>query len=307
MQQVLQTIQSGFDDNFGNIDFPMILTDEEIYEVKYRSAKAAIEKANYRRKVNDIKNISALSINNEWEVDHVIEYFRVDIASDIEFANRMKHGEIRAKEWAIKLKEIEKKKKEEIESHWTAEQMYRLMKLTAAREDKELIYDESNALAIEALCYFCSDDVRFETKLGYSRQKGIILMGGYGTGKTYLPTLLKDNDRNPIQINSMIKIEHEVRNKGSFDLKLSDKHITYLDDVGTESENQKHFGNEINWFQEWIELMYSEQMPFNRLIISTNLNIDGLEQKYTGRVRSRLAEKMNVIILDGSDRRKNNL
>ena len=46
-----------------------------------------------------------------------------------------------------------------------------------------------------------------------------------------------------------------------------------------------------------------KDLPFNKLIISTNNSFDELESKYGFRVRSRLKDMFNIIDVDGKDLR----
>jgi len=299
----LETIQSRFDlAAFDKIEFPMIITDYEKDQAIYHAAFLELDKMKFRG-----LSVSGFSLASDVEVMKVVEYYKIDIEKVVDYANRMKTIEVEQNKQIQKEIEDEAKRDAERKDFWSAGEIYRLMYKNAAEATKSglgLIYDDENAGAIESICYFLSNDPKFETKMGFDKTKGIILMGSYGTGKSFIPRMAKDNGLNPIDIYSLVKIEHDVRNSGTFSLNLSERRIINLDDVGAEKEVQTHYGNKINWFQEWIELMYSENRPFNRLILSTNLDSNEIEQRYGGRVRSRLTEKMNIILLNGKDRRK---
>ena len=100
---------------------------------------------------------------------------------------------------------------------------------------------------------------------------------------------------------SMLEICDEVRIRGDYELPFFNK--LYLDDVGSEEPNVKHFGTNINWFKDFLETYYLRSQHYNKLIISTNNNHAELEQKYGFRVRSRIRDMFNVISVDGKDMR----
>lgn len=304
MEKISEIIQNNYDPGLLGSEYAMILSDDEIKMVRYRTVRRAIDEINYRRKRNAMQYLSSVKLNTEEGICNAIDYLKIDISSELDFANRMKHGELERREWDKQKLIIERERKRKNDEYWTAERMYWYMSQRALELGKPLVYDESNGHAIEALCYYFADDERFETKCGYSLHKGIILMGSYGTGKSFLPSLLQNNGRKPIDMHSMIAIEKIIKNEGDYNATLQKGRITYIDDVGTEKKIQKHYGNDINWFQQWIELMYVEGKDFSGLIFSTNADADEIEERYTGRVRSRLAEKMNIITLMGKDRRR---
>ena len=49
---------------------------------------------------------------------------------------------------------------------------------------------------------------------------------------------------------------------------------------------------------------YDNNLPFKFTHITTNKSVDEIEQMYGTRVRSRMKEMFNMIVLDGKDRRK---
>ena len=88
------------------------------------------------------------------------------------------------------------------------------------------------------------------------------------------------------------------------DISIDYSKVIYLDDVGTEESTLNVYGTKITWFKDFIENYSLDKLKPNKLIISTNCNFDEIEEKYTGRVRSRMAEMFNFIKVTGTDRRK---
>lgn len=169
---------------------------------------------------------------------------------------------------------------------------------------KRLVYNDENSFYIKALCYFMSENPKFEDELNLSFKRGMMIRGDYGVGKTHAVKCISDNPLHPIRMYSMIKISKEVDRNGEFIIKSGKDSVIYLDDVGTEEAVVNHYGTKINWFKDFIETYYANYNTYNKLIITTNCSFDELENRYGGRVRSRLAEMFNVIDVKGNDFRK---
>jgi ATP-dependent 26S proteasome regulatory subunit len=186
-----------------------------------------------------------------------------------------------------------------------AQYFFNLMKENCLKYfNKPLQMDNDNKKLIETICYFLSRDERLESELNLDKNKGLMIRGVSGLGKTFLFELVKENDANPVKMISMIDISEAVREEGNFSIERKNERIIYLDDVGTEEATINHFGTKVNWFKEFIEKIYTLKSSFKNLVISTNLNAIELEQNYGSRVRSRMREMFNVIDVSGDDRRK---
>lgn len=189
------------------------------------------------------------------------------------------------------------------EAH-TARYFYSLMGWTSKEVyGKELLFNDQTKLLITAICFFLSKDIRFETELGYSLRKGILIRGISGLGKTFVVKCVTKNKFQPIGIISMLEIEKSIKSDGEYNLTYNPKGIIYLDDVGTEEAVVNHYGTKINFFKNYIELFYLENKDYNKLIISTNNTFDEIEDKYGFRVRSRIKDMFNIIDIDGKDLR----
>lgn len=222
-------------------------------------------------------------------------------------ANTNKHQNIWHEQQRIREKNDEIKKQQELLDRCTAKFMFRLMKWTSENKlGRKLIVNDYNKKLITALCYFVSRDLKFETELGYSFRKGLLIRGIAGLGKTHLVRCLEENELNPILVLSMIEINDEIKMYGEFEIVYGKNKIVYLDDVGTEEAVVNHYGTKISFFKNYIELMYlkNQNKTFNHLIISTNNSFSEIEDKYGFRVRSRMREMFNIIDLQGEDMRK---
>lgn len=213
--------------------------------------------------------------------------------------------------WQATQRENERKyyiqKKKELTDFWTAEQMFKYMGIVSEKNyGKKLIVNQFNKTLISAICFFITRDERFETELGFSFKKGLLIRGVSGIGKTYLVKCIENNELNPILILSMIDIADEIKSEGEYNVKNNGRKIIYMDDVGTEESTINHYGTKINFFKNFIEQTYLKNIDagFNWLIISTNNSFNEIEEKYGFRVRSRMKEMFNVIDVSGKDMRK---
>ena len=165
---------------------------------------------------------------------------------------------------------------------------------------------------------------QFLLDLGCNPNKGILLMGKVGVGKTHTmreiskfnktgfgsenqPTMyledlpVKKDDISGIGISTL------ASKKGDKVISFLREHDLYLDDMGSEKEYVNHFGNSFNPITEIIMMRYylKDQV---KTWATTNLNEDALTKRYGERVISRLREMMDfIVIVDGIDLRKENL
>jgi len=266
----------------------MILTEEEKeHAVEYYILEEKRKKENvFGRKVR------------EYDAS-LIEYDRDEL---IQEANERKHHRIEMERIRQEAEEQRIKAKNDFNDYWSYQRMYNLLLWESNNMGFEFEYCDDNKIAVQALCFLLSDSERFETDLGFDPKKGIILRGKYGVGKTHMVRCLSKNDRNPIHMMSMIEVKEKVANDGHHYMG-SPKSFIYLDDVGSEDLPLMHYGTKINWFKDFIEKRYFMNEGFNKIILSTNLSIKELTEKYGERVTDRIAEMFNIIDVKGTSRR----
>lgn len=204
-----------------------------------------------------------------------------------------------------KEREEEAQKKIELQQRWTAEYFYKYMAWNSEKiYGKPFIEHEYNRHLIVSICYFLSNDPRFETDLKYSFQKGLYIRGISGLGKTFLLKCVAKNKLNPIRILSTLEVTDVIKSEGKYDLDMGENKILYIDDVGTEETMVNYFGTKIYFFKNYIERYYLNYTNYSRLILSTNNSFEEIESLYGFRVRSRLSgDMMNVINIKGYDMR----
>ena len=225
----------------------------------------------------------------------------------LSIANSNKHQDLWHAEQRLNESRMAVAEAERLKAEWSAATIFRLMKWTSRNKfKKELVVFDHQKHLIKAICYFLSRDPKFETELGYSFDKGLLVRGPTGVGKTHLIRCAEENLLNPILLLSMIEITEEIYREGSCKIELSGRKVIYIDDVGTEEPTVNVFGTKISWFKNFIESRYLRGL-MNNLIISTNLNFKEMELSYGLRVRSRVGEMFNIIDVSGLDIRANGM
>jgi DNA replication protein DnaC len=175
------------------------------------------------------------------------------------------------------------------------------------------LYDDDHEIITKLLSYFLNDE-ELSKKYNISLNKGIMLIGPVGCGKTSLMSifrLLNDPEERFILKScrdvtfEFIKDGYETIFKYSKQSFKYDNPKTYcFDDLGTEN-SLKYYGNECNVMAEILlsryDLFINRQMKTH---LTTNLNSEEIEEIYGVRVRSRLREQFNLIAFDKSAKDK---
>lgn len=177
------------------------------------------------------------------------------------------------------------------------------------------IYEEDHYLIFKLLVYIIGDAYHTE-RLGISLDRGILLSGPIGCGKTALLTLLRSLQpkENRFIVKSCREVTFEFIQAGySVILNYSknsfvnfEPKVYLFDDLGAEN-NLKYYGNDCNVMAEILlsryDLFISQKMITH---ITTNLNSEEIHEMYGPRVRSRMREMFNLFSFDNTtkDRRK---
>lgn len=229
---------------------------------------------------------------------------RIDKPEVLKLANTAKLQDQWQQQQRYNRRMDEEKKQKELQEFWTYNRIFKLMEWNSENLFGEPFKQtEFNLQTIKALCFFVSRNDRFMSDLGYSPQKGLLIRGPSGTGKTHLVRCIENNGINPILTQSIMDITEQIKGCGEFKFTLNGQRIIYLDDVGTEEPVVNYYGTKISWFKNFIESTYLKTKVFNHLIISTNLNFQGISDCYGHRVASRMREMFNVVDLTGKDYR----
>ena len=164
--------------------------------------------------------------------------------------------------------------------------------------DEFSLRKEDYTLIRKMLCYAIRDEEACQ-KYEIDFNKGILLLGPVGSGKTSLMTLIRDffpTSYRPI-LKSTRQVSYEFIKEGYeiIDQYGKSEKVFCFDDLGVES-SLKHYGNECNTMGEILLSRYDQFIQFGTIThVTTNLNSVELEKMYGVRVRSRLREMFNLI------------
>ena len=171
------------------------------------------------------------------------------------------------------------------------------------------ILETDYQIVYKLIAYFLKDEPTC-FQYGINLNKGILLTGPIGCGKTSLMNLMKYLTATehkffvkPCRDISFEFIQdgYQIIHKYSIGKLYQSEPRTYcFDDLGTEN-NLKYFGNECNVMAEILlsryDLFISKKLQTH---ITTNLSATEIEKHYGNRVRSRLREMVNLIAYDKS-------
>ena len=162
------------------------------------------------------------------------------------------------------------------------------------------IYEEDEVVLYKLCIYFIRD---FEAckKLDIDPNKGILLSGPVGCGKTSLMKLLRHivPHQKSYEVIPARNITFAFNNIGYKTIEEYGNSSFYcFDDLGVETTG-RHFGKDCNVMGEILLSRYD--LFLQRKIIThatTNLNAQELEERYGNRVRSRMRQLFNLIAFD---------
>ena len=171
------------------------------------------------------------------------------------------------------------------------------------------ILETDYPIVYKLIAYFLKDEPTC-FQYGINLNKGILLTGPIGCGKTSLMNLMKYLTATehkffvkPCRDISFEFIQdgYQIIHKYSIGKLYQSEPRTYcFDDLGTEN-NLKYFGNECNVMAEILlsryDLFISKKLQTH---ITTNLSATEIEKHYGNRVRSRLREMVNLIAFEKS-------
>lgn len=175
------------------------------------------------------------------------------------------------------------------------------------------IMESDHPVIYRLIAYFLKDE---QTAFRYNLNlnKGVMLAGPVGCGKTSLLNIMKYltptehkffvkpcRDISFEFIQDGYQIIHKY-SKGK--LYESEPKIICFDDLGTEN-NLKYYGNECNVMAEILlsryDIFITKRIPTH---ITTNLSTSEIETHYGKRVRSRMRELFNLIAYDNNTKDK---
>lgn len=171
-------------------------------------------------------------------------------------------------------------------------------KFRISPEDREILFKLCN--------YYIKDHLNCD-KLGLDLNKGILLTGPVGCGKTSLMKLLRylTPHSKPYQVIPSRNITFAFNNIGYKIIEdYGDTKFYCFDDLGVEP-NGRYFGQDCNVMGEILLSRYELFANHNiRTHATTNLNAQEIEERYGNRVRSRMRQLFNLIAFDKNSQDK---
>jgi DNA replication protein DnaC len=180
------------------------------------------------------------------------------------------------------------------------------------------IYKEDEPLIFKLCCYYIQDHYSC-AQMGIDTNKGILLTGPVGCGKTSLMKLLVHlaPHKTSYEIIPTRNIVFSFNASGFETLEQYNQSKNYcFDDLGVEPTGS-HYGKDLNVLGEILLSRYdlftktsqglSQRLSQNiKTHITTNLNAQEIEKRYGNRVRSRLRAMFNLISFNQNsiDKRK---
>lgn len=173
--------------------------------------------------------------------------------------------------------------------------------------------DAENKEAIKMVMLWMARDERFEQlKETFSLNKGILLLGSYGGGKTLLMELVQRTlyllrSEYMFKRQNMRELCQKYQAAGSTALQPENRHL-FVDEFGLlgnsdERERVNSYGNKIVVGDELIGIRYDLFRAGHLTHLTTNLTYNQISEYYSPRTVSRLHEMFNFIPLTGTDRR----
>jgi hypothetical protein len=168
----------------------------------------------------------------------------------------------------------------------------------------DFIIDQDNQRVFDLLTWYFTSDARF-TEAGYNLEKGLLIYGVTGCGKTTLVRMCKQNPVQPFTVVSAREIAMGYSEYGNEiirrysrmpagEMNMSKKPIgVCFDDLGAENE-RSHYKDTLNVMAEILLGRY-DNVPFAMTHITTNLSAEDMRLVYGAKVTSRLREMMNII------------
>ena len=140
-----------------------------------------------------------------------------------------------------------------------------------------------------------------------NRDKGVILIGGTGVGKTTVMRCARKVFNSFAEKEMDMILGHQIKDATKHNregyIGTGDYTMSYvlLDDVGSEPIKIVEYGSEVNPFIDIVEYRYNMEDRMKVLWVTTNLSMGDISERYGDRVASRLVEGNVIANMGGED------
>ncbi len=149
--------------------------------------------------------------------------------------------------------------------------------------DKEKLSEKIKSAVVEAV----------------DKDKGLFILGGTGTGKTYAMHVLAKN-KGKVENFSMLLAElRDTMQRGYYFEQIKtfvNQEYMFIDDIGAEKTSD--FVLEVLYL-----IINGRYENMKKTVLSSNMDLDKFSERYGDRILSRIAELCVVVKLEGDDKR----
>lgn len=174
--------------------------------------------------------------------------------------------------------------------------------------------DSANKSFFQHFCKYWNRDPAFELLENISLRKGLLVFGSYGTGKTSSFQIIQNMAKHyqvrelwfPIISTQEVVAKFNLEKNKEDVIQYYSSGVFLFDDLGAETEgnNIYQYGKE----EVFVRILLNRYRNFERLgtktHITTNLNLNQIEQRYGKQLSDRFIKMFNLLKLDGPSRRK---
>jgi len=145
-------------------------------------------------------------------------------------------------------------------------------------------------------------------KYSWDLNKGLMLIGQYGSGKTLILDFLQEvkgmfkipgRHTNAYEICKLYDLEQKQKGFEGYS-QLLNSGCLYIDEVGDEPLVSKSFGNEENVIYRTLKIKLDQienQKEKDKIFMTSNLSIKEIKERYGDRVWDRIKGAMNIVVL----------
>ncbi len=183
-----------------------------------------------------------------------------------------------------------------------------------SESDIDFDVDSKNKNFLGHFCRYWNRDTAFEVMENISLQKGLMVFGSYGTGKTSSFQIIQNLSKHyqvrelwfpAISTQEVVSKFNRERNKEDV-IQYYSKGVFLFDDLGAEmaGNNIYQYGKE----EVFVRILLNRYRNFEdqgtKTHLTTNLDLGQIENRYGKQLADRFIQMFNLLKLDGPSRRK---